>query len=168
MVAGGAIAILAVVVVAALRQALVEGFTRGSVLLVLLLVSQVALRWFSGPSIMGAPAAGSEADRFVTALRTPTAVVRSVRKRWLVVVDAGRQLLVTEEEGWSVRGPQQLMEIRWSDRDGRIVSTAEVRRYLRPWIQLRFADDSVIALLLGRAARTRLAEAISAVDTEPG
>ncbi len=96
VVAGGAIAILAVVVIAALRQALVEGFTRGSVLLVLLLVSQVALRWFSGPSIMGAPAAGSEADRFVTALRTPTAVVRSVRKRWLVVVDAGRQLLVTE------------------------------------------------------------------------
>ena len=51
------------------------------------------------PGIMGAPSAGSEADLFVTPLRTPTAAVRSVRRRWLVVVDAGQQLVVTAEAG---------------------------------------------------------------------
>lgn|GEM_PF-1735541 len=168
VVAVGAVVILALVVTAALRQALREGFTSGSVLLVLLLVSQVALRWFGGPSIMGAPSAGSEADLFVTALRTPTAAVRSVRRRWLVVVDAGRQLVVTEEEGWSVRGPEQILEIRWSDKNGRIVSTADVRRHFRRWIQLRFADGSVIALLLGRSARMQLADAISRVGPGGG
>ena len=168
VLAAGAVVILAVVVIAALRQALREGFTNGSVLLVILLVSQVALRWFAGPSIMGAPTSGSEADRFVIALRTPTAVVRSVRKRWLVVVDTDRQLVVTQEEGWSVHGPEQVMEIRWSAKDGRVVSTADVRRYFRPWIELRFADCSAIALLLGRAARTQLAAAVSRVGPDIG
>ena len=53
VVAVGAVVIIAFVVTASLRQALREGFISGSVLLVLLLVGQVALRWFGGPSIMG-------------------------------------------------------------------------------------------------------------------
>ena|SRR5664279_3811888 len=46
-----AVIILAAVVTAALRHALREGFTTGSVFL----VGQVALRWFAGPSIISPP-----------------------------------------------------------------------------------------------------------------
>ena len=62
VLAAGAVIILALLVIAALMQALWEGFTSGSVLLVLLLVSQLALRWFGGPSIMREQPSGSEAD----------------------------------------------------------------------------------------------------------
>jgi hypothetical protein len=90
-----------------------------------------------------------------------------VRRRWLVVVDAGQQLVLTAEVGWSVRGPEQILGIRWSDKNGRIVSTAEVRRYFRRWIELRFADGSTIALL-GRSARMQIADAISRVGPGGG
>jgi hypothetical protein len=42
-------------------------------------------------------------------------------------------------------------------------SEADLRRYFRPWIELRFADGSAIALPLGRSARTWLAGANSRV-----
>lgn len=88
---GGAI-ILAVVVIAELRG---RHFGRvspaGRRCWSCWVVSQVALRWLGGPSVMGAPSGGSEAD---------------------------------------------------------------LRRYFRPWIELRFADGSAIALPLGRSART--------------
>jgi hypothetical protein len=47
------------------------------------------------------------------------------------------------------------------------VSTAEVRRYFRRWIELRFADGSTIALL-GRSARMQIADAVSHVGPGGG
>ena len=99
----------------------------------------------------------------MTALRTPTTAVRSVRRRWLVVVDAGRQWSWSRRTDGRSAGRNRVMEISWSAKDGLIVSTAEVRRYFRPWNELRFADGSAIALLLGRSARTQFADAISRV-----
>jgi len=65
--------------------------------------------------------------------------------------------------GGRVRGPERVLEIRWSAKNGRIVRPAEVRRYFRRWIELRLADGSAIALLLGRSARMQIADAISSV-----
>jgi hypothetical protein len=47
-------------------------------------------------------------------------------------------------------------------------ATADVRRYFRRWIELRLADGSAIALLLGRSARMQIADAVSRVGPGGG
>ncbi|MGI8415342.1 MAG: hypothetical protein ACR2P2_03875 [Nakamurella sp.] len=155
------IVLVAAVVVASLREALREGFTSGSVVLVLLLVSQLALRWFYAASIIGPITAGSQAAKFVDALLKPTAIVRVVKRRWLVFGRPDRQLIVTQEQGWSVTGPHQIAEVRWSEPAGRIVRTADCSTRLRARQRLTFADDSSVALNLTRSAAQKLTAAIA-------
>ncbi len=152
---------VAAAVVASLREALREGFTSGSVLLVLFVVSQLAIRWFYAPSIIGPITAGSQAAKFVDALLKPTTAVRVVKRRWLVLGSPDRQLIVTQEQSWSVTGPHQHAEVRWSAPDGRIVRTADCSTRLRSRQRLTFADDSSVDLNVTRLAARQLTAAIA-------
>ncbi len=160
-----AVVIFAAIIAASLLQAAREGFTTGSVVLVLLLGSQIALVWFGAPTIIGPVVPGSEAARFVEALLKPTTVFRTVKRRWLLLGDPDRQLIATQEQGWMTTGPHQNVELRWSDHDGRIVTTEPTPAVLRNRLRLQFADDSTVTLQLTRTALRALDKAIGRGST---
>lgn len=152
--------IVAAIVGAALLQALREGLTNGTVLLVLLLGGQGAIRWWGSPTIRGPVVPRSQAAGFVDSLLKPTAVVRTVKRRWLVLAAADQQLVVTQEQRWTVGGPQQCAELRWSDADGRMVAATSVPSHFRSWMRLEFADHSTVEVQLTKVAARALAAAV--------
>lgn len=132
--------VVAAIVAAALLQAPREGLTNGTVLLVLLLGSQGAIRWWGSPTIRGPVVPQSQAAGFVAGLLKPTAVVHTVKRRWLVLAAPDRQLVVTQEQRWTVAGPRQSAELRWSNADSRLVAATTIPNRFRCWMRLEFVD----------------------------